>query len=421
MIDFSWHEPDFLATEPDREETLRRAETAHETLLNGTGAGSEMTGWRQLVLAPDDALLSDLAEKAQEIRSKADVFLCIGIGGSYLGAKAVIDALNPSFGRGHPEVLFAGYHMGTPYMVELLDYLEGKSVYVNVISKSGTTLEPALAFRFIRDWMAPRFGDLERRIIVTTDAERGALNDLQSELGLKKYVIPDNVGGRFSVLTPVGLLPIAVSGVDIRSLLYGAVPTARRLVDKEDNPSLAYAAYRYLLHERDYAVEALATFDPRLAGIGGWWQQLFGESEGKDGKGLLPITLRYTTDLHSLGQYVQEGRRTVAETFLLSAEPPSLNVPSTDTDLDGLAYLAGRPLADINAVAYEGTLKAHLDGNVPCASIEIGQVTPDTIGSLLYFFEHTVAVSAYMLGLNPFDQPGVEAYKKEMFKRLGKS
>lgn len=421
MIQFEWHEPDGTAGEAERREATRVIATAHQTLLDRTGAGHEMMGWRDLVQSPDDALLSDIAETAGDIREKADVLLCIGIGGSYLGAKAVIDAFRPSFGSIKPEVLFAGHDMGSKYLVELMEYLEGKSVYVNMISKSGTTLEPALSFRFVRDWMSERFSDFSRRIVVTTDSTHGALNDLQQEMGLKKYVIPDNVGGRFSVLTPVGLLPIAVSGIDIRSILYGAVVTARHLTRTDENAALDYATYRYLVNRHDCCVEALATFDPRLSSLGGWWQQLFGESEGKEGKGLLPVTLRYTTDLHSLGQYVQDGQRILAETFLISEDHTNLQVPNTESSSDGLDYLVDKTLAEINKVAYEGTLRAHLDGGVPCATIQMGPVTPDSIGSLLYFFEHAVAVSAYALGVNPFNQPGVEAYKKEMFNRLGKT
>ncbi len=421
MIDFTWHNPDLTTDESERREAAQIITTAHETLVNRTGAGHEMTGWRDLVLSPDDALLSDIAATANEIRGKADVFLCIGIGGSYLGAKAVIEAFRPSVGPTSPEILFAGHHLGSKYHAELMDYLDGKSLYVNVVSKSGSTLEPALAFRFVRDWMEPRFSDLSRRIIVTTDAAKGALNDLQREMGLKKYIIPDNVGGRFSVLTPVGLLPIAVSGIDVRSLLYGAVVTARDLAQLDDNPAMAYATYRYLVQRKNHFVEALSTFDPRLGGIGDWWQQLFGESEGKGGRGLLPITLQYTTDLHSLGQYVQDGRRILAETFLISEENSTLEVPHTNSARDQFEYLVDRPLRDVNKVAYEGTLRAHMDGQVPCATINGGSVSPDSIGSLLYFFQHAAAVSAYALGMNPFDQPGVETYKKEMLKRLEKT
>lgn len=409
-----------------------RVHAAHRTLLEKSGAGSEALGWRDLLLDPNDALLEDLATAADEIRRRADVLLCIGIGGSYLGAQAVIQALTPYFrpqpGRtgappsGTPQILFAGHHMSGAYLRELLDYLEGKSVYVNVISKSGTTLEPALAFRFIRTWLERHFEDADRRIIVTTDPSKGALNQLHEELGYKKYVIPRDVGGRFSVLTPVGLLPIAVAGVDIRSLFYGAVAACERLAAPEDNPALDYAAVRYLLLEQGYAVEVLAVFEPRLSGIGSWWQQLFGESEGKQEKGLYPATVQYSTDLHSLGQYVQEGQRILIETFLMAERTGgTLTVPATEQNLDGLNYLEGKTMEEVNRKAYEGTAKAHTDGGVPNMSVWLDDLSAGSIGEMLYFFEHAVAVSGYLLGVNPFDQPGVEQYKREMFRLLGKA
>ncbi|QXD13804.1 glucose-6-phosphate isomerase [Rhodocaloribacter litoris] len=410
-------------------ETLRpRVEAAHRALIEKTGAGHEFTGWRDLLLSPNDALLEDLAATAAEIRERADVLVCIGIGGSYLGAKAVIDALTPYFParRGDdaprtPEILFAGHHMSGAYLRELMAYLEGKSVYLNVISKSGTTLEPALAFRFLRQWLEARFDDADRRIIVTTDPERGALNQLRAEKGYKKYVIPPDVGGRFSVLTPVGLLPIAVAGIDIHALFYGAVDACRRFSGTGDNPALDYAARRYLLHEHGYAVEVLAVFEPRLAGIGGWWQQLFGESEGKDHKGLFPAVVQYSTDLHSLGQYVQDGKRLLIETFLMAEhDGGDLPVPATGDNLDGLDYLAGQTMRHINRQAYEGTLRAHVAGGVPAMTLWLDRIAPGDLGACLYFFEHAVAVGGYLLGINPFDQPGVEAYKKEMFALLGK-
>ncbi|WP_457652031.1 glucose-6-phosphate isomerase [Rhodocaloribacter sp.] len=413
--------------EPDALDRLRpRVEAAHRAVLEKSGAGSEFLGWRELLLDPNDALLEDLAATAAEIRRNADVFLCIGIGGSYLGARAVIEALTPYFpdpasDERAPEVLFAGNQMSGAYLRELLAYLEGKSVYVNVISKSGTTLEPALAFRFVREWLEARFEDADRRIIVTTDPERGALNRLRAEKGYKKYVIPPSVGGRFSVLTPVGLLPIAVAGVDVRALFYGAVSMCRRLAAPEDNPALDYAATRYLLHERGYAVEVLAAFEPKLGGIGAWWQQLFGESEGKEHKGLFPATARYSTDLHSLGQYMQEGKRILIETFLmLEDDAGDLRVPASPDDLDGLNYLAGETMRHINRKAYEGTARAHANGGVPVSTLWLDRLEPGSVGECLYFFEHVVAVGGYLLGINPFDQPGVEAYKREMFSLLGK-
>lgn len=407
---------------------------AHEAVLRKSGAGREFLGWRDLLLNPNDALLEDLEATAGEIRDRADVFLCIGIGGSYLGAKALIEALTPYFrptsatsdslfasGR-TPEVLFAGHHMSGAYLRELMGYLEGKSVYVNVISKSGTTLEPALAFRFLRTWLEQHFPDASRRIVVTTDPTEGALNQLRQQHGYKKYEIPPDVGGRFSALTPVGLLPMAVAGIDIRSLFYGAVAACRSTPSSDvDHPALRYAALRYLLLHQGYPVEALAVFEPRLYSLGGWWQQLFGESEGKEHRGIFPVAVQYSTDLHSLGQYVQEGQRILMETFLMvEQDEGDLPVPDTGRDPDGLGYLAGQTMRHINRQAYEGTAKAHTDGGVPNMTLWMDQINAATLGELLYCFEHAVAVGGYLLGVNPFNQPGVEAYKKEMFRLLGR-
>ena len=404
-----------------------RTLAAHRTVLDGSGRSGDMLGWRDLLLNPDDALLEQIDQVAQEIRERADVLLCVGIGGSYLGSQAVIDALTPYFGRngGGPEVLFAGHHLSGTYHQELLQYLDGKSVYVNVISKSGTTLEPALAFRFIREMMERRFDDADRRIVVTTDPERGQLNVLREEKGYRTFSIPDGVGGRFSVLTPVGLLPIAAAGIDVRALFYGAAGAAKRYASPDlsidDAPALQYARDRFLLHEAGYKTEILAVFEPRLRGIGSWWQQLFGESEGKEHKGLFPAAVQYSTDLHSLGQYVQEGQRTLAETFLI-AEPAgkTLTVPEIDGNFDQLNYLAGQDYTDANRAAYEGTRQAHLDGGVPNSTLTLGRLDAATLGEALYFFEHAVAVGGYLLQIDPFDQPGVEAYKQEMFSRLGR-
>ena len=417
-----------------------RVAAANQAVLGKTGAGSDFLGWRDLVLNPDDALLEDLDATAAAIRRDADVLLCIGIGGSYLGAQAVIQALTPYFRRTRrddgpadaadlfgqapdrtPEVLFAGHHMSGAYLRELLAYLDGKSVYINVISKSGTTLEPALAFRFARQWLEDRFDDADRRIIVTTDPSTGALNQLQHERGYKKYEIPRDVGGRFSVLTPVGLLPIAVAGIDIRTLFYGAVAACERFSAPENNPALDYAAIRHQLHQQGYAIEVLTAFEPRLSGIGDWWEQLFGESEGKEHKGLFPASLQYSTDLHSMGQYMQQGQRILVETFLMvDDDDGNLSVPDSAEDLDGLNYLAGRTMRHVNRKAYEGTARAHTDGGVPNMTVWLGRIAPGPVGECLFFFEHAVAVSGYLLGVNPFDQPGVEAYKKEMFRLLGR-
>jgi len=417
-------------------------EAAHQSVLDGTGTGSDMLGWRDMLLDPDDALLEDVERTADRLRRDADVLLCLGIGGSYLGARAVIDALTPYFQMPPsqpptideaaksaypdrpPEVLFAGHQTSGAYLRQLLKRIDGQSVFVNVISKSGTTLETALAFRFVRQWMEDRFDDADDRIIVTTDPDQGALNALREEHPYKKYVIPPSVGGRFSVLTPVGLLPIAAAGVDVRSLFYGAVSACEDLNDVDDvldTPSLRYAALRYVLLEAGYDVEVLATFEPRLGGIGGWWQQLFGESEGKEKKGLFPSTVQYTTDLHSLGQYMQDGQRIVMETFLmLEDDGGDLTIPDSEANLDKLNYVAGRTMSDVTTGAYEGTAQAHTDGGVPNLTLWIDEAAAGPLGELLYFFEHAVAVGGYLLDVNPFNQPGVEAYKKEMYRRLGR-
>ncbi|MBT8401211.1 MAG: glucose-6-phosphate isomerase [Rhodothermia bacterium] len=399
-----------------------RVESAHGAVLGKTGAGSEFLGWRDLVLNPNDALLEDIIATATRIREDADVLVCVGIGGSYLGARAVIEALTPFFPTDHgPEILFAGHHLSGAYLKQLLEYLDGKSVYLNVISKSGTTLEPAIAFRVLRHWMAERFDDAGDRIIVTTDATRGKLNELRGAHGYRKYVIPDDVGGRFSVLTPVGLLPISAAGIDVRELFYGAAEAAKQLSSRVDNPALEYAAIRYLLHEDGFTTEVLAVFEPRLSAIASWWQQLFGESEGKEGNGLFPAAVQYTTDLHSLGQYMQDGRRNVIETFLIEKNPESgLNIPAVDGPEDGLEYLVGKPVSHVNRKAFEGTAQAHADGGVPNLTISIERASAAELGSLIYFFEHAVAVGGYLLDVNPFDQPGVEAYKSAMYQLLGK-
>ena len=395
---------------------------AHDKVLTKSGVGSTALGWRDLLIDIDDKLIEDLVSVATDIQEKADVLVCIGIGGSYLGAKAVIQALQPYFTQtSGTEVIFAGHHMSGRYLNELMAHLEGKSVFLNVISKSGTTLEPALAFRFLRRWLEERFGDADSRTIVTTDTELGALNELQRDRKFKKFIIPSDVGGRFSVLTPVGLLPIAAAGIDIGTLIKGAASACIQLSDTKDNDALLYAGLRYLMLKKRYAVEIFATFEPNLAGIGSWWQQLFGESEGKNHTGLYPDSVHYSTDLHSLGQYIQDGQRNIIETFMMSEEDDGrLSVPTMETNLDGLDYLIDKPMSYINRMAYEGTAKAHYDGGVPNMSLWLDRISPGTIGECIYFFEHAVAVSGYLIGINPFDQPGVENYKKEMFCRLGK-
>ena len=406
----------------DRPALDDRVVEAHRRVVDGETEMPEMLGWRDMLLDPDDALLESVAETAAEVRDRADVLLCIGIGGSYLGAEAVMQALDTPFDRDGPEVLFAGHHLGPEYHERLFGYLEGKSVYVNVISKSGTTLEPALAFRFARRFVEQNFDDADRRIIATTDADRGALHDLAVEKGYRRYVVPNGVGGRFSVLTPVGLLPIAASGVDTRSLFYGAVAGAREVTDAgPDHPALQYAGDRYALAEQGYKTEVMAVMDPALRGIGAWWQQLFGESEGKDGKGLFPVVLQYTTDLHSVGQYVQQGQRTLVESFLrIDDAGAGLEVAEQDDNGDGLNYLAGKTYGEINEKAYAATAEAHAEGGVPNWTVTLPRLDAETVGRLIHFYEHAVSVSGTLLGVNPFNQPGVENYKQKMFSLLGK-
>lgn len=406
----------------DRDSLDEQVAEAHRRVIAGETKSPEMLGWRQMLLEPDDALLESVAETAAEIRDRADVLLCIGIGGSYLGAEAVTQALVPPFSEDGPEILFAGHHLGAEYHARLFDYLDGKSVYVNVISKSGTTLEPALAFRFARRFLESRFDDADRRIIATTDASKGTLHDFAVEQGYRRYVVPDDVGGRFSVLTPVGLLPIAAAGIDIRSLFYGAVSGARAVTEADpSHPALQYAGDRYAFHEAGYTTEVMAVMDPALKGIGAWWQQLFGESEGKEAKGLFPVVLQYTTDLHSVGQYVQQGKRTLVETFLrLDDAEAGPSVTEEDGNPDGLNYLTGKPYGFINEKAYQGTAEAHAEGGVPSWTVTLPRLDAETVGELIAFYEHAVAVSGTLLGVDPFNQPGVENYKQKMFSLLGR-
>ena len=395
---------------------------AHRRVLAGTTRSPEMLGWRDLLLSPDDALLASVAALGEEIRERADVLLCIGIGGSYLGAEAVVQALRPAFDTDGPEILFAGHHLSPEYHERLFRHLDGKSVYVNVISKSGTTLEPALAFRLARAFVEDRFPDADRRIVATTDAARGTLHDLAKEKGYRTYVIPDSVGGRFSVLTPVGLVPVAAAGIDVRALFYGAVADARETLDADaSHPALQYAGDRFLFHEAGYKTEVLAVMDSALKGVGAWWQQLFGESEGKEHRGLFPVVLQYTTDLHSVGQYVQQGQRTLVETFLrLDDSDRGLAAPMLDGDADGLNYVAGRPMGYVNEQAYRGTADAHAEGGVPNWTLTLPRLDAETLGRLLHFHMHAVSVSGTLLDVDPFTQPGVETYKQKMFSLLGK-
>lgn len=406
-----------------------RADSAYRQVKGGSGLGSDWLGWRRILKQPNDAELEKVEQQAQQIRGDADVFIVCGIGGSYLGAKAIIDALRKPFIEKKPEIIFAGHQMSGRYLDSLVKYIdtpneegEKKSVYLNVISKSGTTLETALAFRVLRKWIHATYGDEEakQRITATTGPEGGVLNKLIKAHGYRKYVIPDDVGGRFSVLTPVGLLPVAVAGLDIQTLFYGAVGEYERR-EKDAGNLLDYASIRYKLHKKGMVLDVIGSFEPELEGFCSWTQQLLGESEGKEGKGLFPATASYSTDLHSIGQMVQQGKRNMMETLLIVQKPLSeFTIAESDDDTDQLEYLAGKTFHEINQSALEGTIEAHNEGGVPVIRISIEKLNEQQVGSLIYFYELFTAVYVYMLGVNPFNQPGVENYKKAMYKLLGK-
>jgi len=410
------------------EKALRKANTSFQQIKQKNGEGSEWLGWRDLLEDPNDAILEQLDELASRIRAEADVFVVCGIGGSYLGARAVIEALGSFFGSKGPEIIYAGHHMSGKYLQELVNYLEKpnaegepKSVYLNVISKSGTTLETALSFRILRKWMMEQFSDdVNERIICTTSAAGGALNALIEEHDYQKFIIPDNVGGRFSVLTPVGLLPIAVAGIDIRTLFYEAVSKYEEL-EKEPEAVIEYAAARYSLSQQGITTDIITTFEPQLKALGGWLQQLLGESEGKEGKGIFPALASYSTDLHSIGQFIQEGPRNLMETFItVQKGEDELTIHETADDHDGLNYLADRSFHEINRRAFEGTLQAHTSGGVPCIVVTMDKLNAQHVGEFIYFYELMTAIYCYCLDVNPFNQPGVEHYKKEMYQLLGK-
>jgi glucose-6-phosphate isomerase len=395
---------------------------AHGKLLGKTGAGAEYTDW---VTLPGDYCKDEykrLLEAAERAADLGEVMVVVGIGGSYLGSRAVTEFL-PA--KKTPEILFAGCNLSGDSLQKLTDRIGGRSFTVNVISKSGGTTEPAVAFRYFRALCEKRYGKdgAKKRIIATTDKSRGTLKALSDSEGYETFVIPDGVGGRYSVLTPVGLLPIAAAGIDTCALLNGArmMMEACKTAAGYDNPALAYAAARSALYQDGKKIEVLASFDPDFVSMGEWWKQLYGESEGKDGKGLFPAAVSYTADLHSMGQYMQQGERSLFETFVRTDTPKDgIRVELDPSDADGLNFLAGKTIGEINDAAFEGTKKAHTDGGVPCLTIDAGVKNAETLGQLIYFFEYACGVSGYMLGVNPFDQPGVEAYKKNMFDLLGK-
>ncbi|MEX2403059.1 MAG: glucose-6-phosphate isomerase [Balneolales bacterium] len=417
----------FLSSE-EREAAVEKAKRSFKALADKSGRGSEWLGWRDILSSPNDALLEQIDSVAEQIRGDGDVFIVCGIGGSYLGAKAVIDALTPFHSERKPEILYAGHNISGKYMQGLIDYLNRpnadgseKSVYLNVISKSGTTMETALAFRTLRKWMHDTYaGGAKHRIFGTTSKEGGALNKIIDAYGYQKFIIPEDVGGRYSVLTPVGLLPIAAAGFAIRPLFYGAVEAYNEYEQKQ-NDVIEYAAIRYALYEKGIHIDLLASFDPALSSFGSWMQQLYGESEGKNGKGMFPAVVNYSTDLHSLGQLAQEGMRNLMETFLVVNKiPSSFPVQKEKEDFDGLNFLAGKPFHEINEKACEGTRKAHIDGNVPVCSIALDSLNEQSIGQAIYFFELAISIYVYCLEENPFDQPGVEQYKTNMRQLLVK-
>ena len=396
-------------------------------LTDGTGAGNDFLGWVKLPMDTPQELIDDINSTAATMRANCDYVVCIGIGGSYLGAKAVIEALSNSFAQyapaKGPKILFAGQNIGEDYLSELSEFLQDKNYGIIVISKSGTTTEPAIAFRILKDQLERQIGRQEaaKRIVAITDQHKGALRTLATSEGYKTFIIADNVGGRFSVLTPVGLLPIAVAGFDINALIGGAEDFATATLNGTDSSAKIYAATRNALYRNGKKIEILVNYSPKLHFFGEWWKQLYGESEGKDGKGIFPAAVDNTTDLHSMGQWIQEGERTIFETVIsVEQVDRELRIPADDANLDGLNYIAGKRVDEVNKMAELGTRIAHIDGGVPNIRISVPQISEYYLGQLIYFFEAACGISGYMLGVNPFNQPGVEAYKKNMFALLEK-
>lgn len=405
------------------------ANVALSDLLEGKGKGNDFLGWVNLPNVIDDTLLGNIEQTAKLLQENCEYVVVIGIGGSYLGAKAVIEAMNNSFDwlqkdRKYPIVLFAGQNIGEDYLFELQQLLNNKKFGIVSISKSGTTTEPAIAFRLLKTQLENQVGkELAKKLIVCiTDKAKGALRTLADKEGYITYIIPDNVGGRFSVLTPVGLLPIAVAGYDIRALINGARDMKKiTCIADEKNIALRYAIVRNELYKKGKKIELLVNFNPKLHFIAEWWKQLYGESEGKDGKGIFPASVDFTTDLHSMGQYIQDGERTIFETVIsVNTTAHKLLIPFDKDNLDGLNYLAEKRIDNVNKMAELGTCIAHVDGGVPNMKIELPQLNEYYLGQLLYFFEIACGISGYLLGVNPFNQPGVEAYKKNMFALLEK-
>ena len=403
--------------------------STYNTIYNRTGAGNDFLGWVNLPSEIDESLIADIEKTAANLRKKSEIFVVIGIGGSYLGARAVIEALQNHFAPltdAKPLVVYAGHNMSEDYLHELMAILDKKDYSMAVISKSGTTTEPAIAFRILKQHIIKKYGEQEAasRIVAITDKAKGALKQLANVKGYKTYIVPDDVGGRFSVLTPVGLLPIAMAGIDIRQLINGAIEIEKLC---KSNPTLngnfvsEYAVVRHILYGMGKTNEIMVNYEPRLVYFSEWWKQLYGESHGKKGKGIFPASVTFSTDLHSMGQYIQDGIRNLFETVIsVENSDHELRIPMENEDLDQLNYIAGKRISEVNHKAELGTMLAHEDGGVPNIRIVIPEISAYVLGQLIYFFEMGCALSGYMLEVNPFDQPGVEAYKKNMFALLGK-
>lgn len=422
---------DFISS-AEIERVLNAMKKQHELVHNQTGQGNDFLGWVDLPTKTGDHLIDEIKESAEMLKNEVEIVVVVGIGGSYLGARAVIDTLDHSFSsystnqQKYPHIIYAGNNISEDYLADLTDILQGREFALVVISKSGTTTEPAIAFRILRKLMKEKYHDnvIKERIIAITDKSKGALKKLADTEGYKSYVIPDDVGGRYSVLTPVGLLPIAAAGFNISELLQGARDmenVTKNIHEPLENPAAVYASVRNVLYKNGKWIEILASYMPSLQYFIEWWKQLYGESEGKDGKGIFPAGVNFTTDLHSMGQYIQDGERKLFETVIsIDKSRRELVIPKDAENLDKLNYISGKRIHDVNKKAELGTILAHIDGGVPNILIKIPQINEYYLGQLIYFFEKACAYSGYQLGVNPFDQPGVEAYKKNMFALLGK-
>ncbi|MBE6231397.1 MAG: glucose-6-phosphate isomerase [Bacteroidales bacterium] len=420
-----------FVNDADYKAYVEKALAALDVLETETGAGNDFLGWKHLPSQTPDCLISECEQVRDSWKAKGvDLVVVIGIGGSYLGAKCALEALSHTFAnslkgeRSVPQIVFAGHNLSEEYISELMDLMKERNCAAVVISKSGTTTEPAVAFRLIKQYIEQTYGvkEASERIVAVTDAHRGALKSLSTQEGYKTFVIEDNVGGRFSVLTPVGILPIVLGGFDVRAMLKGAAEMEEACARNcECNPAVQYAAMRNLLYDNGKKVEILVSYNPKLQYLGEWWKQLYGESEGKDGKGIFPASVSFTTDLHSMGQYIQDGMRMLMETVItVENSNRSMTIANDPQNLDGLNFLTGKHVEECNAMAELGTKLAHIDGGVPQLSISVERINEYNLGALFYFFEKACGISGYMLGVNPFDQPGVEAYKKNMFALLGK-